>query len=85
MSENEPTCGPALDRPRPNAELDGRFPGDPVTVHELMFGRESTTGYLVEQGEECADVVEACADRVARTPFRRVPEEQSKPGDPLRV
>ncbi|WP_040496068.1 hypothetical protein [Ilumatobacter nonamiensis] len=56
---------------------------DPVAEHELLFGRECTSGYLMEHGERDDALAEATAERVSSTPPGH--HEQDKPGDSLRV
>lgn len=64
---------------------DGRDVPASVSDHELLFGREWTSGYLTEHGEDGAAVVEACAERVTASTTPSTPLEQRKPSKPLRV
>jgi len=58
---------------------------NPVVAHELTFGRECTSGYLLEQEARHAAVVEACARQLDATPPQHVPLEQRKSKDPIRI
>lgn len=58
---------------------------DPVLAHELMFGREFTSGYLLEHGERSDETLEACAETVMASRSPSSPPEQLKPSNSLRV
>ncbi|WP_423981562.1 hypothetical protein [Ilumatobacter sp.] len=58
---------------------------DLFATHELVFGRESTTGYLLEQEARHAPLIDACAERVSTAQSSSESLEQHKPEQSLRV
>lgn len=57
---------------------------DELAAHELAFGRESTSGYVLEQEARHTSVADACAEQVtaAKSPDSL---EQHKPNRSIRV
>jgi hypothetical protein len=60
------------------------LPG-PVVAHELVFGRECTSGYLLEREARHEAPVDACADRVDASSTQPPSLEQRKPLGSIRV
>lgn len=58
---------------------------DPVAAHELAFGRECTSGYLLEQEARHVAPVEACAEQLHASWTQHVSLEQHKPTHSIRI
>ena len=64
---------------------EGSNISNPVAAHELVFGRESTAGYLQEQAAQTDGATDACDERVTSATSPSKPLEQRKPPGSLRV
>jgi len=58
---------------------------EPVTEHEVLFGREHTSGYLMAEAVDRDDVVEGCAERTAEEKPQAPSQEQQKPVRSIRL